>query len=144
MKMKPILLLIIVSTAISMAACSEDDPVDPGTGDPGPVVLFSDDFEGTPCLSKWAVGGRQLEGTNTADCVTRGSSTRGHLFKFSFTKINIKPNVSPFDYVAGLTFKLELEVRVSSTGTVPNPDFFGMAEMFFAFKDTSDAILGHV
>lgn len=142
--MRAIHVILVISMAITMTACSDDDPVNPGNGNNDPTVLFSDDFEGDPCLDKWVVGGRQAEGTNTADCVIRGDSKRGHLFKSSFTEINLVPNPAPFDFVAGLTFKVDLEVRVSSSGPVPNTQYYGMAEMRFMFRNANGDIIGHV
>ena len=65
--------------------------------------IFTDDFEGTDCLNKWVVGGRQLA-TSTATCVERNGSTKAHLYKYSFSEITLTPVSSPFQFSNNLQF----------------------------------------
>ncbi len=106
-------------------------------------ALFSDDFEEPDCLGKWTVGGRQLEGTNIANCVIRNGSTVGHLFKFSFTEINLVPADGPFTFSNDLIFDFDMEVRVSSSGGAPS-NYYGKSAVFFNFRNSEDALLGSV
>jgi len=107
------------------------------------AVLFRDNFEGGLCLDAWTVGGRQAEGVNIADCVHRDGSVKGHLFKSSFTEINIRPATGGFPYSDELTFDFDLEVRVSSAAGFP-PAYYGLAGVRFIFTDAGGNSLGHV
>lgn len=107
------------------------------------VALFHDDFENADCLSKWTVGGRQQEGTNTADCEIRNNSVKGHLFKFSFTEINLTPATGTFNYSEDLSFEFEMEVRASSTGVAPS-NYYGLSGVSFSFYDSDENLLGWV
>lgn len=108
-----------------------------------PNVLFEDDFEADDCLGQWIVGGRQLEGVNIANCEERGESTRGHLFKSSFTEITLTPDVEPFPFSDDLVFNFDMEVRVTSTGGVPSA-FYGQSSVGFAFYNAEGDLVGNV
>jgi hypothetical protein len=119
---------------MGIAGCGNDKPTSSELN-----VIFQDDFEGSDCLGKWVVGGRRAEGTNTANCVEAGSSTKGHLFKSSYTEINLAPAGTPWLYSNDLVFQFDLRVQVSSTGGAPS-NYFGQAGVFFYFISGSQQI----
>ena len=106
-------------------------------------AIFEDDFEGSPCLNKWTIGGRQQEGTNTANCVLRNNSMKGHLYKSSFTEITLSPTYGPFVFSNNLTFNFDMEVRVYSESGAPI-NYYGKAGVDFSFKDYGGNTLGKV
>ena len=101
--------------------------------------IFTDDFE-TGTLDNWVIGGRQAEGTNIADVVTRHGSLMGHLYKYSFTEINFSRQ---FDYQPALRFNFDLEVTAWSDPP-PADNYYGSSEVRFSFYDSSEALLGFV
>ena len=109
----------------------------------GPEKLFVDDFEDVDCLNNWVVGGRQLEGTNIANCEMRDGSVRGHLLKVSFTEITLTPGYGNFPFSDSLTFEFDMEVRVSSTGGAPSA-YYGQSGAIFTFYNTESTPIGGV
>ena len=104
---------------------------------------FEDDFEEADCFKKWIVGGRQQAGINTAECVKeQNGNKRGHLFKTSFTEINITPNKT-FEFSKLLIFNFDMEVRVSSSNP-PSSEYYGKAGVSFNFYNSTDKFLGSV
>lgn len=94
-------------------------------------------------MEKWDVGGRQREGTNTANCVVRDSSTVGHLFKFSFTEITLAPKAQLFAFDDSLQFDFDMEVRVSSSGGAPS-NYYGKAGVVFNLFSEDTTSIGRV
>jgi len=139
----PSIVFALVTTALAACHSQPTSPSDPGSTAPTSTTLFSDDFDRGGGLSGWIVGGRRLEGTNTADVVQRNGSNQGHLFKFSFTEIELTPGTAPFPFSPNLTFDFDLEVRTSSTGGVPS-NYYGMAGARFEFLDAAGTRLGFV
>ena len=102
------------------------------------LTNFSDDFESG--LGNWIVGGRQLEGTNIANTVTRNGSTAGHLYKYSFTEITLERT---FEYDSAETFYFEMETAVSSS-TPPSSAFYGSSGIEIYFLDAAGQSIGSV
>ena len=104
--------------------------------------IFRDDFEGVDCLKNWIIGGRQQAGINKAECERNEENTRVHIYKTSFSEINITPN-KKFEYSSKLFFSFDMEVNVSSSEP-PSSDYYGKAGVDFVFYDSSDVFLGSV